>query len=229
MARNQTNVHVKTGLYWKTAGTICIFFVEASSLVPPRNCRKTRRLFIVNEVTSQLMRSRIAYPPMTRIAPPSFRFAQATKEGMTIIWFCFDTSRSDRILNPFTCTCWQRGLPENCMWTDDSPLQWKSSSPTAIAIRMRSISAHYWQFCNFSDGSRELHQDRPMRTKGTHPTWICKTRFPFKHPNHSGSLQMYISRFTINDPVLSETSQTDSLPIRGPAATALYGKSRFIH
>jgi len=79
-------------------------------------------------------------------------------------------------------------VDETLFW-GSCPLQWKSSSPTAgITIRMGSI-ANYWQFCNSSDGSlsRKLHQDRPMRTKGTHPTWICKQDFhsntkPFRFP-----------------------------------------------
>jgi hypothetical protein len=122
-------------------------------------------------------------------------------------------------------------VDETLFW-GSCPLQWKSSSPTAgIAIRMGSI-ANYWQFCNSSDGSlsRKLHQDRPMRTQGTHtqPGYVKQDfhsntkpfRFPYTFRFTSDS-----SRFTINDLVLSETSQPDSLPFRGPAATALYGKS----
>lgn len=104
-------------------------------------------------------------------------------------------------------------------------LQWKSASPTAgLAIRTGSISANYRQFCKSSDGSRELQQNRPMRTKGAQPTWICKTGFPFQNQPVQLTFRFTSdsSRFTINDLVLSEISQPDSLPFR---ATALHGKS----
>ena len=73
---------------------------------------------------------------------------------------------------------------------------------------------------------RQAHED--TRHTHTQPGYVKQDfhsntkpfRFPYTFRFTSDS-----SRFTINDLVLSETSQPDSLPFRGPAATALYGKS----